>query len=241
MSALPEFNRRFADIKQILETLRDMEKRLKGNPRSHLQRSRLVASSRASAYVMMYNAIESAMREVFNSMRSAIEAEQLQPHSVSEFWRLDILQSKFLRKMQDGFSHGTVLTNIVPVVSDTLQWTEAERGRLPFSGNFGQDHVFRFKDVLGIVWSAPPGTLGGADLENIRKRRNALAHGLETFEEAGASVTAKELLDTLDRVNRFMASYISALETYQSGRGYVNLVPLPAGLSAGLLESRDSS
>lgn len=241
MSALPEFSRRFADIKQILETLKDMEKRLKTNPRSHLQKSRLVASSRASAYVMMYNAIESAMRDVFNSMRNAIEADSLKLHAVSEFWRLDVLQAKFLRKMQDGFSNGTILTDIVPLTSDTLQWTEKERGRLPFSGNFGQDHAFRYKDVLGIAWSPPAGTLGGADLENIRKRRNGLAHGLETFEEAGAAVTAKDLLDILDRVDRFMTSYISAIEAYQASRGYVNVIALPQSLAVGLLESRDSS
>ncbi|WP_143535811.1 MAE_28990/MAE_18760 family HEPN-like nuclease [Rhizobium sp. N941] len=232
--------RRFEDIKQVLETLRDMEKRLKSNPRSHLQRSRLVAASRASAYVMMYNAIESAMREVFESMRSSIEQENLQFHAVSEYWRLDILQAKFLKKMQDGFSHGTILTNIAPLAANILQWTESERERLPFSGNFGQDHVFRFKDVLGLNWGAPAGTLGGADLENIRKRRNALAHGLETFEEAGSAITAKELLDILGRVSRFMTSYVTALEEYQTNRGYLNVVPLPVGLAAGLVENQDA-
>lgn len=241
MTAIPEMRRRFSDIKQMLETLREMEKRLKTNPRNHLQTSQLVKSSRASTYVMMYNAIEAAMRTVFEEMRTAIETEELEFSSVSEYWRLDMLQARFLRKMQNGSSHGNLLFDIVPIVSDRLQWTNIERGRIPFSGNFGQDHVYKFKDVLGLDWDPPPGTLGGSDLENIRLRRNGLAHGLETFEEAGQPVTSKDLLSMLARVDNFMTSFVTALEAYQTDRGYVNVVPLTAAHVEGLAGTRDSS
>lgn len=240
MSAIPKLAERFQEIDHVLEVLREMEKRQRSNRASSFQKNRLIAATRASVYIMIYNAIEAALREVMYGMRSKIQSEGVGFSDISEFWRLDLIQSKFLHRMASGTNHGNLLVGLVPMTSTSLEWADDDIERLPFSGNFGQGSAFRLLKQLGIGWSAPAASFGGVDLENIRLRRNALAHGLETFQEAGSQVTATTLVDVLKRVRVFMLSYVAAIESYASQQEYLTPYALPPGTVANLEESPGS-
>ncbi|WP_182422286.1 hypothetical protein [Aureimonas sp. ME7] len=240
MSALEDFNSRVANIRTLLLQLQEYEKRQRNNRRHFAQTATVIVTLRASAYVMMYNAVEAVMRRTLSDLRGAIVAEGVSFRDASEFWRLDALQAQFLRKMQAGYAHGAVLKGVVPMAGDTVKWDEDGLVRLPFSGNFGKTSAIKLKEQLGLAWDAPAGTRGGDDLDNIRKRRNMLAHGLETFAEAGSQTTGTELTIILKRVSTFMVSYISAVETYRANRGYVSVMPLLPGIDEDLQESGDS-
>lgn len=221
MTATENLKNRLSEVEQILQSTKEFEKRQRSNVRSNLQKKRLIASLRATTYVMLYNALEDAMRTVMLSIREKIETDTISFHEATEFWQLDLLQSTLLERMQAGSNHGQILVDALPLTSAVLSWDEGKKGRLPFSGNFGQQSAMRLCDDLGLNWKAPAMTLGGLDLENIRERRNALAHGLESFEEAGAKVTAADLLDALRRVRTFMVSFVGALEQYRESQGYL--------------------
>lgn len=226
MSVLPEFNSRLDEIHHVLEVVREMERRQRSDRRSFYQKGRLIASSRAASYLMMYNAMEAAMRNLMFSIRTQIQQESVKFTDVSEYWRLDAIQARFLHKMASGTNHGNVLTDIIPMTNSSLTWDDTDRERLPFNGNFGQTAAMRLIEQLGLQWKPPPEALGGVDLENIRQRRNALAHGLETFQQAGSQVTAGALQDVLARVRRFMVSYIHAVEKYAEDKKYLTPAPL---------------
>lgn len=221
MSEIEPLKAKFDELETVLKLVKELEKRQRSNVRSHYQKQQLIASVRATTYVMLYNALEGTMRSVIKSIREKIEAEGILFDQATEYWRLDLVQSNFLDKMQSGTSHGNLLVEFVPLTTRPLFWDELKKDRLPFSGNFGQATAIKLKEGLEISWSAPPHTLGGSDLDNVRERRNALAHGLESFSEAGDKVLAKDLLAMLDRVRKFMLSYIAALESYRDTQGYV--------------------
>lgn len=221
MSEIEALRAKFDELETVLKLVKELEKRQRSNVRSYYQKQQLIASVRATTYVMLYNALEGAMRSLMKSIREKIEEDGVLFGEATEYWQLDLVQSTFLDRMQNGTSHGNILTEFVPLTNQPLSWDEVKKDRLPFSGNFGQASALRLKDGLAINWSAPPHTLGGSDLDNVRERRNALAHGLESFSEAGGEVLAKDLLDMLDRVRKFMLSYVAALESYRDTQGYV--------------------
>lgn len=221
MSAIQTLKERLEEIESVLESTRELEKRQRANARGHFQKRQLIASLRATAYVMLYSAIEEAMRETMKSIREKIQSENILFDKIADYWRLDVVQAEFLDRMQNGTNHGNVLLELIPLTNSIASWGEKKRDRLPFSGNFGQDSAFRLRDGLNLAWVAPSGTLGGVDLENVRERRNALTHGLESFSETGGKVTAKDLLAALGRVERFMLSLIIALDEYRDKKGYV--------------------
>lgn len=225
MTILETLNKQLEVLEAVLKSTKELEKRQRTNRRTHYQQKILITSLRATSYVMLYNAIELSMRSIMKSIREKIEAEEINYNEASEFWRLDLLQSHFLEKMQSGTNHGNLLVDVVPVSNSRLSWDEPKKDRLPFSGNFGQTAAMTLRDRLALDWKAPVKTLNGSDLENIRERRNALAHGLETFLEAGDKVTAEDLINIVERVKTFMLSYIEALEKYRDERRYLLTQP----------------
>lgn len=223
---------RLDEVEIILKSTKEFEKRQRSNVKRNAQNKRLIASLRATTYVMLYNALEEAMRSIMRSIREKIEGEGINFFGASDFWRLDALQAALLDKLQAGTNHGQVLVDTLPLTNSPLFWDEIKKGRLPFSGNFGQLSAMKLRDDLAMSWTAPASTLGGSDLENIRERRNALAHGLESFEEAGGKVTASDLLDVLKRVRSFMISFVEALEQYRDDRAYLRLQVGPVGIAS---------
>jgi len=221
MSILPALSNQLDEIGQILGVLREMERRQRDNRRSFYEKSRMIAASKAAIYIMFYNTIEAAMRALLLELRSKMQLEEVLFYQATEFWRLDAIQARFLHRMTSGTNHGNLLGELVPMTSAAISWSQEDLDRLPFSGNFGQSAALKLSSDLGLDWKPPKGTLGGNDLENIRERRNALAHGLETFYEAGSQVTASGLSDSLSRVRTFMSSYVAAIETYSHQRGYI--------------------
>jgi len=223
MSVIPDLNARFDDIAHVLSVIREMERSQKSRRKAFYEKARMISASKASIYIMVYNAIEAAMRHLLQSIRIKIQEEGVTFSDAEEYWRLDAIQARFLHKMASGTNHGMLLAEIVPMTNATLSWNEDDLDRLPFSGNFGQGAAIRFTEQLGLSWRPPHDALGGVDLENIRERRNALAHGLETFHEAGSQVTAQGLIEVLTRIRNFMTSYIAAIESYGEERRYLRL------------------
>lgn len=221
MSVLPHLLSQLDEIGQILEVLREMERRQRDNRRSFYQKSRMIAASKAAIYIMFYNSIEAAMRALMLDVRTKMQHEGVPFYQAAEFWRLDAIQSRFLHKMASGTNHGNILSAIAPMAGAPISWASEDLDRLPFSGNFGQGSAIDLVKDLALGWKPPAGTLGGNDLENIRERRNALAHGLETFYEAGSQITASGLSEILSRVRTFMSSYVLALEHYAQQKKYI--------------------
>lgn len=219
------------ELEKVLETTKKLEKRQRKIKKNNFQERQLIVAIRASSYLIMYNAIESSMRSVLRSIREQIESENIDFQQVADFWRLDLLQSNFLEKMQNGTNHGNVLSDFIPMLNGKVSWEESKKDRLPNSGNFGQSAAIKFKDQLLINWKAPDRTLNGSDLENIRERRNALAHGLETFREAGDKITSSDLLEIIRRIKAFMMSFLDALEQYRDDRKYTIRPVLTTGHS----------
>jgi hypothetical protein len=71
------------------------------------------------------------------------------------------------------------------------------------------------REQLECAWKIPKHTLGGSDLNLVRKRRNDLAHGEETFLNIGSSSDTLTLIAQLERIKKFFSSFLRMLERYQ--------------------------
>ena len=54
----------------------------------------------------------------------------------------------------------------------------------------------------------------------VKKKRNSLAHGDESFSECGGLTTAGELVDTKDEVVLFIRGILSNLELFATTKAY---------------------
>ncbi|HEX4764922.1 MAG TPA: hypothetical protein VH414_01465 [Lichenihabitans sp.] len=182
---------------------------------------RSAACIRAGVYVMMYNAIEAAVRAAMEALRRQIQQDAVTFASARDFWRLDCIQAAFLDKMQSGTNHGNVLTDLGAMSNSILQWHPDKLSRLPGSGNFGQTAALTLKNSMPLTWTAPVGTAGGVDLETIRVKRNDLSHGFEEYVAIGGGVTTGDMCALGDRTRRFMVSLLQAVEHYRAMKQYI--------------------
>ena len=205
----------------MLRSVKKVEKQQSRAKRPSVELGAMAASARAASYVMMYNAIEASIRAALYSVRLEISSNVKHFVEIDDFWQIDTIQARFLDKMQEGTNHSGILKETIAVVDGFVDWHQDQLNRMPAGGNFGSEAAFRLKSALGLRWTAPPRTLGGNDLENIRIRRNNLSHGFEEFENIGNDVTADDLLQIVGRVEQFMISYLDAIERYRQSKSYL--------------------
>lgn len=189
-------------------------------PSHHAER--MLSSARAAAHIMIYNAVEFVLREFVHGIRSDIERAHVRIDVLAVYWRRDFLKYLFAEQLGSGIHHGTLLDMIGDSALAVCKWREeAHKRKLPLGGNVNKRRIFELLKSLEVSFTPPPGTLGGDDLENIWRRRNALAHGEESFEEAGKDMDAETTLEAVARVQTFVVALIDTLEAYRNERRFM--------------------
>jgi hypothetical protein len=182
----------------------------------------MLSSAKAAAHIMIYNAVEFVLREFVYGVRSDIEVAQVRMDVLSLYWKRDFLKYLFGEQLSSGVHHGTLLDMIGESALAVCQWREeTHKWKLPLGGNVNKRRIFELLKALEVSFKPPAGTLGGDDLENIWTRRNALAHGEESFEEAGKQMNADTILEVAARVQTFTIALIEALEAYRNQRRFM--------------------
>ncbi len=112
------------------------------------------------------------------------------------------------------------LDDVTVFMPGKLDWNARERD-LPFSGNIDHEELFQFVGRIGYRWRPPRASLGGTDLQLVRKMRNDLAHGIESFEDIGAQFTTEDIIEKFERIRPFMLSFLRMISRYQIRQLYL--------------------
>lgn len=221
MSIEAEFRTRLKETRAYLRSLRDIEGRLLKPGRGFWRAAKTVTASRAAAYVMLYNCIESAIRSSVIETREHIVANVPDHTRLTTYWRKEILKAHFRRRLRDGVDFDSLLEDLAKFEPSNVSWNDQGQ-KLPFAGNVTQSRIIDFlKRIGGQKWKAPPRTAGGNDLTSICGRRNDLAHGDETFEDVGKACSTQDLIDMSERVRIFMVRFIRHMDRYRAKQHYL--------------------
>lgn len=219
MSKVELFNDRAKRVTVYLRSLKDLEKKHATPGRGFYSAKLAIQSSRASAFIMIYNCIEFGIREATQEVRQTISGSGLEFFELSEFWRFDLMQQNHAKRLKDGTNHDDFLRSVATDPINTSRWPEGA-DKVPFPGNIDNAKILRMVRKLGIRWNPPPTSLGGADLDLVRRTRNDLAHGRERFEDVGANYTTEDIMEKFVRVRRFMVSAMRAIKRHETRELY---------------------
>lgn len=215
-----EFRTRLNGVSYYLRSLQELEDRHKTPGSGFYRASATLAASRAATFIMIYNCVEFATRETVANLRRHMQANVVSFHEITEFWQEEIIRVHFKKKMQDGVNHISLLKEFRDFVPGKITWLDEEHA-VPFPGNIDHVRLIKFAKDIGVRrWQPPSNTLGGSDLFTIKKARNELAHGEETFEDVGANYSVRDIADKLGRVRAFMCSYIRMMERYRVSESF---------------------
>jgi hypothetical protein len=220
MSIENDFIERTKRVTGYLRSLRELENAHRVPGRGFYRATAAITASRAAAFIMMYNCIEYGVREATAALRREIASHGCELGELREYWKEDITRAQFQRKLSQGSNHVQFLQEVAAFMPGTLDWG-SELERIPFAGNVDNAELLQFVRRLEHRWTPPPTSLGGDDLNLIRRMRNDLAHGHETFEAVGSLFQTDELAQKFRRARRFMVSLIKSLERYKREQRYL--------------------
>lgn len=182
---------------------------------------------RASTYLLLYNLIESTMSEAINAVHETIQEEKLSLTDLSENLHKVILSS---------FQKGLTESKIVEFASQNKDPRDSflnlgyDKKRL-FSGNIDYEVIAKFCKKYGVKLSVykikkgdepeKPLTWNKDVIENIRRKRNSLAHGSESFVECGQNMPVDTMNNNLDNVFAVLMAVFNGLNNFLNDNKYL--------------------
>jgi hypothetical protein len=177
---------------------------------------------KGAAYLVLYNLVEAFIRRGFQEMFECIKADALSATKLTQMLREQWIMQKNRRvKAFDGSPKvymGIANTIVTEIVANTT--VELHHDHLPISGNLDADIIREVCRQHGVPHITPPAAKGGVELAAVKTRRNALAHGNESFVDCGRLLTAGDLERVKVEVVLFVRSILLNLEQFATNGDY---------------------
>lgn len=215
-AVLADFEQRALEVRSYLRLLKEMERpgSQLHNPSKPSHRTMAIQDewrkvSKATAYLLIYNFVESSVRSAFGRLYQTIEGDGCTLRGLSkklfDLW-IDQRHRSITRETASPKNYKETAVAMVQAVLED-QVAKLLSAHLPVSGNLDADAIRDLCHCHGVSVSVPASTKGGRDLGVVKEQRNALAHGNRSFSECGRDVTAADL----ERIARQTEVFVRAI------------------------------
>lgn len=174
----------------------------------------------ANAFLILYNLIESTVRNSIIEIYEIIETEKLTYEKLSKK-----IKQIWIKQTTDNLKEGTynqsTLQKYIQELANeiiTKETVRLSKDKLDFSGNLDAQKIRELAKKIGFKKSND-----GRNLEEIKKKRNRLAHGEQTFYEVGKDFSVRELRAFKDETIEYLSDVINNVETFISEKKYLEL------------------
>ena len=181
---------------------------------------RLFKIMKSNFILMLYNLVESTvstgMLEIYESIKNEACAYKNMVQELQTIWRD--------AKVKQVYSSSTELntyTNRVKEIVDDITTSAPfvlEKGMLNINGNLNAGRIKHICDDHKIRYSVVD---DDNKLEEVRRKRNSLAHGDESFSQCARDLTLSDLESIKDIIIRFLQGIIQGMEDYCDNKKYL--------------------
>ena len=216
---LDDFNERAKEVTDYVAFVKDLEEqKIKISQENRLSKIDvgLLKTLKATAYLLLYNLVES-------TMRSAIEYifNEVKTNNIS----FDNLRQEFKQLIWQNIKNKTtnkLTENIINISTDII--SASFNSSDLFSGNVDAKEIKKTSEIYGFSSNTDyDKTRGGVDLLSIKTNRNDLAHGWKSFNDVGRDTTAENLVDISKRVIEYLRQILQNIEQYLNNQEYLEL------------------
>lgn len=171
----------------------------------------------ANAFLILYNLIESTVRNSIVEIYTKVEDDELTFDKLS-----DKLQKLWIKQTTDklkenNFKAETLRKYVLNLANDILQreTVKLTKDKMDFSGNLDAGKIRKLADKIGF-----DKTLNGRNLEQIKNKRNRLAHGDQTFYDVGKDFSVGDLTIFKNETFAYLADIIDNIEKFITDKKY---------------------
>jgi hypothetical protein len=178
---------------------------------------------RSTAYLLLYNLIESSVYNSITSIFDEIKDNRLKYFDIIEdvqkYWINNIYKNEDKKKKET--INETIMKVANQIFTDTLELASNE---INYGGSLDASTIFEtaksMKIEVGNIHRIYDKTIHGQILIDVKKKRNWLAHGEKSFIEVGSSSTYSQLNDSKNYICAFLDEFIKSVETYVTNKHF---------------------
>jgi len=181
----------------------------KAEPYTAHKRNNLVRTFKASAFLLLYNLMESTVSNAVQAIYDEFANKNISFDSCRQNIRRVILGN--LKQ----HSPDEILPDLNHLATDIVSKTF--RKNKIVSGNVDARKIREVADEYGF---APPSADGKA-LLTVKSSRNDLAHGSKSFSEVGRDYAVQEIIDIKNKIIIYLNSMLKSVSDYISQQQYL--------------------
>lgn len=187
-----------------------------------LNASQAMPILKASVFLMLYNLIEGNVRSVFSEIYSKIDIERLSFQQLSVELQKIWLKQQFDGVLPESANHSTYLSAFEAVAQriEVKEHIALSSRKLPVSGNLDAQAVRKICKMHGFQIQTSKYAKGGEVLTIIKDKRNALAHGNQSFAECGREYAVADLKRMTKEVKHFVLGVHKSARQFQTFTNY---------------------
>lgn len=178
---------------------------------------------KACTFLLIYNAVESCVRltfaEIYNQIKSTNTAFTEITPALQKIWLTQQLDAKVALTSSNRDTYLSAVELIASLVANSST-IDLNARSLPISGNLNADSIRELCKKHGVELKVSTWAKGGAELDTVKEKRNALAHGHISFIECGREYALTDLERILRQTKHFMKGLLKSVEKFLLASSY---------------------
>ncbi|MEG4274411.1 MULTISPECIES: MAE_28990/MAE_18760 family HEPN-like nuclease [unclassified Microcoleus] len=222
-TVLLDFHTRVLEVNQyfefletlIQETTKSPVSAENGEQKNTAIDSELAKILKANAFLLLYNLVESTMRNAIEAIFAEISSKKISFNSLRTEPKKIVIYN-FKNRSPDK-----VHSKIKNISLDII--TSGFNSRELFSGNVARKVITETARNYGFSFDTDYSkTKHGEHLEDIMEHRNDLAHGNKSFAEVGQKVSIEDLLKFKEEVIEYLQQILQNIQDYLDKEEYLD-------------------
>ena len=180
--------------------------------------------SKANALLMIYNLVESTVlngiEEIYDKVKDNGATFSAVRKELQDIW----FSYKFGQVYRQPEAHYvSYKSKALEIVNSIMlgETIELSRDALSIGGNLDADKIFKVCSTHGIKYKPDKACKGGERLEDVRIKRNGLAHGNLSFAECGREYSLTDLIEIQEQTYIFLSGLLDEMENYYENESYL--------------------
>lgn len=177
---------------------------------------------KSNILLMIYNLVESSVMggilEIYDELKNQNLSYQTVSTEIKNIWF-----SFVFNQVYDKNAHyNSYRDKASKMISDILnnRTIILDRKATDISGNLDAEKIRQVCSTHGIPFTTPSGCRGGIALEDVKEKRNQLAHGTLSFVECGRDYTLDDLEKIKNETNIFLNGLLLDMKKYYNDQKY---------------------
>ncbi|MBW9173420.1 hypothetical protein K2F43_19720 [Clostridium estertheticum] len=178
---------------------------------------------KANALLMVYNLVESSIMggimEIYDKMKSSGYSYNNVTKEIKDIWFCYKFNQVYDKSAQYNSYKEKAMEIITSIMSGEV--ISLDKNATNISGNLNAAKIREICKVHGITYSIDKSCRGGIVLDDVKNKRNELAHGTISFVECGREYSMESLTQIKVETVKYLEGILAGMEKYYNYKLYL--------------------